>query len=162
MKNLPTELVSKIKAYDKKSDYTEQTGIDDGEETTVLDIATKRELNESWVSNLDLAYGNHDRYATRFFGSRFTDNTRVTTFGSLNNTADRGFGGPRGFGGGGGGLTASKTVGLDFSWEMVRKSAKQDACSWGALACTLTRVPMLLALLTQRPSLTQAKLIVCQ
>ena len=117
MKNLPTELVSKIKAYDKKSDYTEQTGIDDGEETTVLDISTKRELNESWITNLDLAYGNHDRYSTRFFGTRFTDKTRVSAFGSMNNTNDQGFGGPRGFGGGGSGLTATKTAGFDFSWE---------------------------------------------
>ncbi len=125
MKNLPTELVSKIKAYDKKSDYTEQTGIDDGEETTVLDISTKRELNESWVSNIDVAYGNHDRYSARFFGTRFTDNTRVTAFGSMNNTNDRGFGGPRGFGGGGGGLTAKKDAGLDFSWENGK--AKREA-----------------------------------
>lgn len=117
MKNLPTDLVSKIKAYDKKSDYTEQTGIDDGNETTVLDISTKRELNESWITNVDLAYGNHDRYSTRFFGTRFTDRTRVSAFGSLNNTNDRGFGGPRGFGGGSNGLTATKNVGLDFSWE---------------------------------------------
>lgn len=117
MKNLPTELVSKIKAYDKKSDYTEQTGIDDGEETTVLDIATKRQLNESWVTNADLAYGNHDRYSGRFFATRFTDRSRITAFGSANNTNDQGFGGPRGFGGGGSGLVASKNAGLDFSWE---------------------------------------------
>lgn len=121
MKNLPTELVSKIKAYDKKSDYAEQTGIDDGEETTVLDISTKRELNESWVSNLDVAYGNHDRYSTRFFGTRFTDRTRVTAFGSINNTNDMGFGGPRGFRGGDTGLTAKKTAGMDFSWENDKK-----------------------------------------
>lgn len=119
--------MSKIKAYDKKSDYTEQTGIDDGEETTVLDIATKRELNESWVSNLDVAYGSHDRYSARFFGTRFTDNTRVTAFGSINNTNDRGFGGPRGFGGGGGGLSTKKHAGFDFSWEMVKKSARLAA-----------------------------------
>lgn len=116
MKNLPTELVSKIKAYDKKSDYTEQTGIDDGEETTVLDISTKRALNESWVSNLDVAYGNKDRYSARFFGTRFTDRTRITAYGSANNTNDQGFGGPRGFGGSSG-LTATKDAGLDFSWE---------------------------------------------
>lgn len=134
MKNLPTELVSKIKAYDKKSDYTEQTGIDDGEETTVLDIATKRELNESWVSNLDLGYGSHDRYSTRFFGSRFTDKTRVTTFGSLNNTNDQGFGGPRGFGGGSNGLTASKTVGLDFSWENGKQKREAGRLQLGGFA----------------------------
>lgn len=131
MKNLPTELVSKIKAYDKKSDYTEQTGIDDGEETTVLDISTKRELNESWVSNLDVAYGNHDRYSTRFFGSRFTDNTRVTAFGAMNNTNDRGFGGPHGFGGAGGGLTARKTAGLDFSWENGKKKREAGRLELG-------------------------------
>ena len=131
MKNLPTELVSKIKAYDKKSDYTEQTGIDDGEETTVLDIATKRQLNESWVTNVDLAYGNHDRYSGRFFASRFTDRTRVTAFGSANNTNDRGFGGPRGFGGGGSGLVATKNAGLDFSWENGRKKREAGRLELG-------------------------------
>lgn len=131
MKNLPTELVSKIKAYDKKSDYTEQTGIDDGEETTVLDIATKRELNESWVSNLDVAYGSHDRYSARFFGTRFTDNTRVTAFGSINNTNDRGFGGPRGFGGGGGGLSTKKHAGFDFSWENGKKKREAGRLELG-------------------------------
>ena len=120
MKNIPTELVSKIKAYDKKSDYAEQTGIDDGEETTVLDIATKRELNESWITNADLAYGNHKRYSGRVFISRFTDRTRITLIGNANNTGDRGFGGPRGFGGGGG-LTANKSLGFDFSWENGKK-----------------------------------------
>lgn len=131
MKNLPTELVSKIKAYDKKSDYTEQTGIDDGEETTVLDISTKRELNESWVSNIDVAYGNHDRYSARFFGTRFTDNTRITAFGSMNNTNDRGFGGPRGFGGGGNGLTAKKDAGLDFSWDNGKKQREAGRLQLG-------------------------------
>lgn len=117
MKNLPTELVSKIKAYDKASDYTEQTGIDDGEETTVLDITTKKKFDESWVSNLDLAYGTKDRYSTRFFGTRFTDNSRITAYGSANNVGDRGFGGPRGFGGGDNGLSARKNAGMDFYWD---------------------------------------------
>lgn len=118
MKNLPTDLVSQIKAYDKQSDYTEQTGIDDGEETTVLDIMTKRELNESWVTNLDVALGNHDRYYGRVFATRFTDNSRITAFGQANNTNDQSFGGPRGMGGGGGnGLVATKNAGIDFTWD---------------------------------------------
>lgn len=116
MKNLPTELVNKVKAYDKKSDYTEQTGIDDGEETTVLDISTKRALNESWVSNVDLGIGTEKRYANKIFISRFDDQSNISVYGSANNTNDRGFGGPQGFGGGSG-LTASKSAGASFNWD---------------------------------------------
>ncbi len=119
MKNLPVDMVNKLKAYDKKSDYSELTGIDDGEETTVLDISTKRALDESWILNADGGYGTHDRYSARFFGSRFTDKARISAFGSLNNTGDQGFGSPRG--GGGGGLTTSKNAGVDFSWENGKK-----------------------------------------
>lgn len=120
MKNLPTNIVSKVKAYDKKSDYTEQTGIDDGEEETVLDLDLKRDLNQSWIINADLSYGTHDRYSERLFATRFTDNSRITAFGSANNVGDRGFGGPRGFGGQSG-LTTMQTGGLDFTWDNGKK-----------------------------------------
>ena len=120
MKNLPVEIVNKIKAYDKKSDYTEMTGIDDGEETTVLDIVTTRALNESWITNVDLSMGSKDRYSAKFFLTRFTDRSRISAYGSANNINDRGFG-SRGRMGGGSGLVASKSGGLDFSWENGRK-----------------------------------------
>ena len=114
MKNLPTNLVSKIKSYKKKSDYTEMTGIDDGEETNVLDISTKRELNQTLVSNIDLAYGTEDRYSAKAFINYFTDQSRITVYGSANNINDHGYGG---WGRGGGGVTASKEGGLDFNWD---------------------------------------------
>lgn len=127
MKNLPVTMVSKVKAYDKKSDYAEQTGIDDGEESTVLDIMTKRELNQSLVSNIDLAggwdWGSHWLYSGKVFATRFTDKSRVTAFASRNNIGDSGFGGPRGMGGGGGGngITTSTMAGFDFNWENGKK-----------------------------------------
>ena len=110
MKNLPSDLVSKIKAYDKKSDYTEQTGIDDGEEKAVLDISTKAKLDHSWISNVDLAYGTKDRYSADLFASRFTDRSRVSAYVSIGNV-DRYH-----YGNGGGGLSSNKSGGLDFSW----------------------------------------------
>ncbi len=114
MKNLPTNLVSKVKSYKKKSDYTEMTGIDDGEETQVLDISTKRELNQTWVSNIDLALGTKDRYSAKAFVNYFTDQSRITAYGSVNNIGDRGFGGG---GGGGGGIRTTKNGGFDFNWD---------------------------------------------
>ncbi|MBR4553624.1 MAG: outer membrane beta-barrel protein [Bacteroidaceae bacterium] len=116
MKNLPADLVSQIKAYDRRSDYAEQTGIDDGNETTVLDIQTKKELNESWITNNDLAVGTHGRYSDRIYISRFTDRSHLTLIAGLNNTNSRGMGGPRGFGGESG-QTTRKNVALSYSWE---------------------------------------------
>lgn len=131
MKNVPANLVSKVKAYDRKSDFTQQTGIDDGEETTVLDLTLKRELNETVFANIDLAGGTQDRYASKLFANYFNDKIRITGFGGMNNTGDRGFMGGPGmarFGGGGAGaasdgagMTAMKSAGADFVWDNGKK-----------------------------------------
>lgn len=63
MKNLPTSIVNKVKAYDEKSDLAKVTGIDDGNEQTVLDFGIKRGMNKGVFANTDLSYGTHDRYA---------------------------------------------------------------------------------------------------
>ena len=114
LKNLPTELVKDLKAYDKKSDYAKQTGVDDGEETTVLDVGLKKELKENWIANIDLAAGNKDRYAENVFINRYTDRSRISLFGNANNTGDRGFRG--GWRGGASGLQSNKSLGMDFNW----------------------------------------------
>ena len=44
MKNVPVSLINRVKAYDMQSDYTQQTGIDDGNEKTVLDLEMKKKL----------------------------------------------------------------------------------------------------------------------
>ena len=62
MKNLPTNIVNRIKAYDEKSDLSRVTGIDDGNEQTVLDFGLKPGMNKGMFSNADLAYGTHDRF----------------------------------------------------------------------------------------------------
>lgn len=124
MKNLPTTMVDKIKAYDRKSDYTRQTGIDDGEEETVLDLSVKKEMKQGWMINTDVGYGTESRYTAKALVARFADRYQTSVMGSANNVNDRGFpgGGPRGGGGGGGnGLVASKMAGANFSWENDKK-----------------------------------------
>ena len=122
MKNLPTNMVEKIKAYDRKSDYTRMTGIDDGEEETVIDLSVKPEMKKSWLADVDLGYGTEDRYTGRFMVNRFTDRLRLTLLGGANNVNDRGFsGGFYGGWGGNGGLVANKDAGMDFVWENGKK-----------------------------------------
>ena len=133
MKNLPTSMVEKIKAYDRQSDYTRTTGIDDGEEETVLDLTVKKGMKEGWLANLDLGYGTEDRYTAKAMVNRFTDQLQLSVIGSSNNVNDRGFpgGGFRGFGGGGGGLVASKMAGVNFSWENGKKEREAGRLKLG-------------------------------
>lgn len=47
LENLPADLISKLKVYDKKSKEEEFTGISSGEKKYVLDLQTKDELNKT-------------------------------------------------------------------------------------------------------------------
>jgi hypothetical protein len=113
MKNLPSKLIKKLKAYDRKSDYTRITGIDDGEEETVIDLSVKKGMKDGWVGNFDAAYGTADRYSGNFNVNRFLDNSYTSIVGSRNNTND----GRGRWGGGNSGITTSTMGGVTFAWE---------------------------------------------
>ena len=116
LKNIPTNMVEKLKTYERKSDFSRVTGIDDGEEETVLDLTVKRGMKNGWFGNFDAGYGTKERYAENLILNRFIDNNQFTITGGANNTGDFGFGGGggRGWGRGGGGLRNSKNVGFNF------------------------------------------------
>lgn len=119
LKNLPVDMIDKLKTYDKKSDLARITGIDDGEEETVLDLTVKKGMNQGVFGNFDLAGGTEDRYMGRGMVNYFRDNTQVSFIAGANNVNDQGFSG-----GGGGprwrrsnGLNATKELGLNFATE---------------------------------------------
>ncbi|WP_303012178.1 TonB-dependent receptor [uncultured Bacteroides sp.] len=117
LKNLPVNMIEKLKTYDKKSDLARITGIDDGEEETVLDLKVKKGMNQGWFGNVSAAAGTEDRYASNIMLNRFVDNSQFSLIGSANNVNDQGFSG------GGGrprfrnnnGLTATKMLGANFA-----------------------------------------------
>lgn len=117
MQNIPTDMIESLKSYDRKSDFSRVTGIDDGEEETVLDLGVKKGMNNGWFGNIDAGIGTKERYSERLMLNRFTENDRYTLIGAANNTGDRGFGGGggRGWGGPGNGLRNSKQAGFDFT-----------------------------------------------
>lgn len=133
LKNLPTSIIEKVKAYDEKSDLARVTGIDDGEEQTVLDFGIKRGMNKGFFGNADASAGTHSRYSERLMGALFKDKARVMMFGNANNVNDRGFPG----GGGGGrfvagrqGLNSSKMVGANFNLEPTEKLKLDGSVRW--------------------------------
>ena len=133
LKNIPTSVISKIKAYDKKSDLAKVTGIDDGEEETVLDFGMKAGMNKGMFSNVDLSAGTKDRYSSRAMGAYFNDKNRLMIFANANNTNDQGFPGGGGFGrfgAGQQGLNASKMLGLNYNFEQKDKLQVDASVRW--------------------------------
>ena len=102
--NLPADMIDKIKSYDRQSDAARITGIDDGEERVVLDLSIKKNRKRGWMSNLQGAYGTHDRMSGRLMASRFIKDQKVTLVGNAGNT-------------GGNGNTTSGNVGLTQNFE---------------------------------------------
>ena len=144
-KNIPAKVISKLKVIDKKSEQAEFTGIDDGEEETVIDLSVRPGMMKGTFGNV-MAGGGHDipstdvqgdwRYQTAAFVGKFTEKTQLSFIANGNNTNNRGFndlsgsmmgnmrGGGGGFGGGmggwggGNGITTSWMGGVNGAWTL--------------------------------------------
>ena len=145
-KNIPAKLIEKVKVVEKKSDQAMFTGIDDGEEETIIDLSMKPGMMEGWFGNM-MAGGGHDvpgggsdmndwRYQGSAMIGRFTDKSQVSIILNGNNTNNRGFNdmagsmmsGMRGGGGGMGmgmggwggrnGITTSWMGGVNGAWDL--------------------------------------------
>ena len=125
MKNLPTSIVERVKAYDEKSDLSRITGIDDGNEQTVLDFGLKRGMNRGTVANVDAGIGTEKRYTGRLMGMTFRDGFRLMGFGNANNVGDRGF-----RGGASQGLSAPKMAAVNMNYEKTGVLKLDGSVRW--------------------------------
>ena len=133
IKNLPTNIIDRIKSYDQKSDLARVSGIDDGEEETVLDFGIKQGMNKGVMVNADIAAGTNNRYAGRIFGGVMQNDTKVFLMTNANNTNDMGFPGGGGggrFGGGRQGLNATKMTGVNLNYENKGKLKLDGSVRW--------------------------------
>lgn len=84
--NLPAFTVQQVKVYDKTTDRSEFLGYDTEKKAYVMDVSLKREYNTGYMANVAAGGGTDSRYAGRAFGLRYSDRSRVTLFGGMNNT----------------------------------------------------------------------------
>ena len=92
LKNLPANMVDRLKTYERKSDLARITGIDDGEEQTVFDLQIKKDMMGGLISNFDVAYGTSNLYNGRATVNRFTDEQQFQVFANASNVIDQGVG----------------------------------------------------------------------
>lgn len=118
-KNLPANLVDKLQVVDRKSDLARLTGVDDGEDETVINLTVKPGMKNGWFGVAEGGYGTDNRYTGSFNLSRFQNDNQFTLLGNFNNINQLGFTDGNGnrfrrFGGDTG-ITKSNAVGLNFN-----------------------------------------------
>ena len=118
-KNLPVNMIDKLQVVDRKSDLARITGVDDGEEETVINLTVKKGMKNGWFGNAEAGAGTDSRYMGTFTVNRFWNENQITLLGGLNNINEPGFtdgamGRFRRFGGDNG-ITLSQALGLNFN-----------------------------------------------
>jgi hypothetical protein len=122
--NLPAYMVHQVKVYDKRSDLSKFMGKKMDEDIYVMDVNLKRQYSIGWIGNVEAgaasSFNSNDdnRYRARFFLSRFTPQSRISMYGSMNNLNENrkpgqnGEWSPQDLSGG---LQTIKNGGLDYS-----------------------------------------------
>ena len=145
--NLPAKMIEKVKVVKKKSEQAEFTGIDDGNDETIIDLTVQKSMMNGIFGNVtggvghDIPSKENDMNDWRFNGNgmigRFTTDSQLSVIGNGNNGAGgMGFtnmggnmmgqmmGGGRGMGGmgggfGGGGITTSWMGGVNAAADLL-------------------------------------------
>ena len=125
-KNIPANIVEKVKVVERKSEQARFTGIDDGQEETVIDLSIYKGMMNGWFGNM-MAGGGHDapdrgyysdgedfwedgwRYQGAGILGNFREDSQLSIIVNANNTNNRGFNDlagsmMKGMRGGGGGM----------------------------------------------------------
>ena len=125
-KNIPANIVEKVKVVERKSEQARFTGIDDGQEETIIDLSIYKGMMNGWFGNV-MAGGGHDvpdkgyytsentfmedgwRYQGAGILGNFREKSQLSIIVNANNTNNRGFNDlagsmMRGMMGGGGGM----------------------------------------------------------
>lgn len=119
-KNIPVKIVDKVQVVDRKSDLARLTGVDDGEDETVINLTVKKGMNNGWFGNLTAGYGTDNRYTGSLMLNRFQDGNQFTLLAGGNNTNEQGFTNGASsrftqFGGGNNGINKTQNVGMNFN-----------------------------------------------
>lgn len=80
---LPVEAVKDIKAYDKKSDFEQQTGVADGKEEHVLDVTIKPGFMDRFSGDAEAKAYNKEHYAAHLRALKVSDTDPLLLYGRV-------------------------------------------------------------------------------
>lgn len=140
-KNLPAEIVDKVQVYDKQSEESEFSGVNDGNEAKTIDLKLKEGKKAGVFGTISAGYGSDERYTAKLQLNKFSSKMQATLLSNINNVNNVGFsimdmmkGGPGGafrimssdgsmfnFGGGAQGDNTSASSGFNLNYDFNKK-----------------------------------------
>lgn len=99
-KNIPVDMVKSAQVITRKSDLARLTGVDDGEDETVINLTIKEGKKHGWYGTVAGGYGlgidetgaiDPGKYKGSFILNGMFDKNTVTILGNANNVNDEGF-----------------------------------------------------------------------
>lgn len=123
-KNLPADAVNKVQVFDQKSEFSQFSGVDDGEESKTLNLTLKDDHKKGTFGTIGGGYGTDDRYSLSANINQFREDNQFSFIGKHNNINEQGFslseyisfmGGLGNMGGGSGRITIGGNSGIPIS-----------------------------------------------
>lgn len=90
-RNLPADAVDKVQVFDRKSDQSQFTGIDDGQREKTINLELKPEKRNGAFGTMMAGAGTNDRYQARANINRFSKGKQLSFLGMGNNVNEQGF-----------------------------------------------------------------------
>ncbi len=85
LENLPYYTVEKVRVFNESTERSKLLGQDVEKKDYVMDVQLKKEYRIGYMGNMLLGGGTQDRWNSRLFLTRFTDNSRILLMGNANN-----------------------------------------------------------------------------
>lgn len=117
-KNLRADMVDKVQLYDKKSDQSVFTGIDDGEKSKTINIKLKEDKKHGYFGKVALGAGDKGFHDNQAMLNVFKGKKKFAAFGIVSNTGKVGldWGDREKFGSGNGELFLNDDGDMEFSY----------------------------------------------
>lgn len=114
-KNLPADAIDKIQIYDRRSDVSQFTGIDDGVRDRTIDLLLKEDKKKGVFGDVLAGYGTENHYLASGRMFRFNKVSQIAVLGNFNNINRFGLKGGE-FGQSANGLNTAGSAGINLSY----------------------------------------------
>lgn len=90
-KNLPADAVNKVQVFDQKSEFSQFSGVDDGNDEKTINLELKEDHKKGTFGTASAGYGTDERYKLSANINQFREDNQFSFIGKHNNINEQGF-----------------------------------------------------------------------